>query len=152
MTKSIVLFFALAFLVVSSCKSSKDVQTPESISLQRTGCFGTCPIYTFSLLSNGEGRFEGKRFTEKLGHWEKQFDLSEVESIMEMFRVSELDSFQDDYPTQITDLPANILRVQFKEKSKEIYIGGEHPAELESLVDVLIELAESPDWENMNKS
>ena len=93
---------------------------PSSIELERTACYGTCPIYTFTLDSEGKGSFEGKRFTEKLGSWEKEFSEVELRPLWELVEGRDWSQFKDEYPTNVSDLPATVLRIQVKKKYKEI--------------------------------
>jgi len=134
----------------SACKSSKNQSIPSSIELERTGCYGTCPIYTFTLDSEGKGSFQGERFTEKLGSWKKEFSEVELRPLWELVDGLDWSQYNDEYPTNVSDLPATILRVQMKKKYKQIYIKGKHPEELDDISAVLIKLAESPGWENLN--
>src|SRR5256885_15475138 len=39
----------------------------DQITLSRTACFGTCPIYTVTISTNGTVSFEGRRFTKVQG-------------------------------------------------------------------------------------
>ncbi|RYY41862.1 MAG: hypothetical protein EOP59_11350, partial [Sphingomonadales bacterium] len=37
------------------------------ISYSTGPCFGACPVYAFTVQANGDGSFEGKRFTQTGG-------------------------------------------------------------------------------------
>jgi len=40
---------------------------PQSISYETGPCFGACPVYRFTIDADGNGSFEGVRFTKVLG-------------------------------------------------------------------------------------
>ena len=151
MTKLRVIFI-LTLLVgsYSACKTAKEQTVPSTIELKRLGCYGTCPIYTFTLNSEGEAKFEGERFTEKLGSWEKQFDETELRPLWDLVSEKDWSLYDDEYPSNVSDLPATVLSIKMKRKVKMIYIQGEHPKALDDISNVLIMLAESPGWENLN--
>ncbi len=133
-----------------ACKSAKEQSVPSTIELRRTGCYGTCPIYKFTLDSKGKAQFEGERFTEKLGSWEKQFEEVELRPLWDLVKGQDWSQYEDEYPSNVSDLPATVLSIQVKKKVKTIYIEGEHPKSLDDVSAILIKLAESPGWENLN--
>ena len=65
-------YFILIFIFVS-CNTIKDINIKEPlISLQRTACFGECPIYKFEIYSSGDCIYYGKKFVEKIGQYKFQ--------------------------------------------------------------------------------
>jgi hypothetical protein len=52
---------------------------PELV-LERTECFGTCPIYTLTVSGDGSAKFEGRRFTAVSGRaaWRIPSDTAEA--------------------------------------------------------------------------
>ena len=47
----------------------------ESITLERQGCFGTCPVYTATLRKGGEADYKGEAFVDHQGHWAGEIDI-----------------------------------------------------------------------------
>jgi hypothetical protein len=144
------LFWTILVLFGSSCASKKNATDTAVLSLQRTACYGTCPIYTIELFADGKAKFTGERFTEKLGTWEKQFDYSEVSDLLKMAKSEKWPRYSDEYRSGVSDLPSNILGINRKNKSYTIRIEGEHPEALDVYTKALIRLAESDGWINLN--
>src|SRR5262245_24019759 len=48
-------------------KTSGETTTGDAITLQRTACFGTCPMYKLTITSDGTVIFVGERFTKTTG-------------------------------------------------------------------------------------
>lgn len=48
-----------------------------AISYSTGPCFGACPVYAFTVQANGDGSFEGKRFTQASGA--KSFKLTRAQ-------------------------------------------------------------------------
>lgn len=145
-------FIVLILLVgsIPACKITKDRHSFKSIELERNGCYGTCPIYEFKITPEGKGTFKGERFTDKMGHWEKEFEEPELRPILDIIRNQDWSLFSDEYPSSASDLPSTEIRVNYSDMSKQIFIQGDHPEELAQVVQMLILLAESPGWTELN--
>ena len=71
-------FYLLFLCVLFACGSSKnstetkvkELKKELIISLQRTPCYGTCPIYKMEIFSDGSAFYHGERFVEKMGNYE----------------------------------------------------------------------------------
>jgi|GEM_PF-3609845 len=72
-------YLFLFLLILSSCKltsntyyskslnsNSEELFTDKTkiISLEKTACFGTCPIFTINIFNNGEVIYYGKKFVK----------------------------------------------------------------------------------------
>ena len=66
MKTSIILLGALAAILPAGSVDAR-VRPIETISYQTTACFGTCPVYTLTVRSDGTATFEGARYTAVRG-------------------------------------------------------------------------------------
>ena len=63
----------LAALGAAACTQTPQPQAPgaagapESITYETGACFGTCPVYSVTVRSDGTGTFHGERFTQVTG-------------------------------------------------------------------------------------
>ena len=59
---------------------SKIISGFETITLKRTPCYGTCPVYDVIISANGEVKYNGEAFVEKTGYhrWTIQPDAIEA--------------------------------------------------------------------------
>ncbi len=70
-------------LAVAGCVRTPAPETPPPaaavtrISYSTGPCFGACPVYAFTVQANGDGSFEGKRFTQTGGT--KSFKLTRAQ-------------------------------------------------------------------------
>ncbi len=147
-----------AILFVFGCKSNQEVATkePETVgqqepinlkpvvlaSIQRTACFGQCPMYKISYMDNGQVTYVGKRFVEKIGTYSTLLNEDEILSIKDM--VEDLNYFELDslYPTPVSDFPSCITEVQINGKHKRVINRRSPPENLrsfEKFLDSLIE-------------
>lgn len=68
------------------------------------GCFGRCPIYTLSIYDNGLVVFEGERFTEKEGTWQKLLPRAKFAELMEDMEAAGFAGFPQVFPSAVADL------------------------------------------------
>ena len=51
------------------------ISSYKKITMERTGCYGTCPNYTIELFNDGKIKYTGKEFVEKIGKYEGELYL-----------------------------------------------------------------------------
>jgi len=138
----------LALLLAVGCHSLADPKDLRSVSvtLKRTACEGTCPVYAVSI--------QGSGLVEYLGEWHVDIPGAQTgkvppEKFMDLLRYfEELHFFdlQDKYFENCTDLPTAIISILVDGKTKQVsnYFGGCDGAKSGPQVD-LAKLAEQID-------
>lgn len=144
LNKIIVLSVLAAF---TACKSTSNTTArvlkgskPFVISLERTPCFGTCPVYKVSIHSDGKIQYSGKDFSNPKGEYETYIPLTEVEvlrkAIIEANFVHLADVYDNIY---ISDLPSVITTLTVDGKQvksiKNRYNPPPQLVKLEILID-----------------
>lgn len=131
------------FSILLSCGLTKKANTSEIeliISLQRTACFGTCPIYKIEIFSDGSGIYTGTRFVENIGV--TKFSLSETQLNLILTKAEAIGftSMKEEYSEPISDLPTTFI--QIKDKKIRDYTGAPKTLKnLENLIDQLYQKA-----------
>ncbi len=131
------------FSILLSCGLTKKANTSEIeliISLQRTACFGTCPIYKIEIFSDGSGIYTGTRFVENIGI--TKFSLSETQLNLILTKAEAIGftSMKEEYSEPISDLPTTFI--QIKDKRIRDYTGAPKTLKnLENLIDQLYQKA-----------
>ena len=136
----------ILLLVVSSCGSSKKSSNPEAnkekkeliIALERTACYGTCPIYKIEVFSDGSAMYYGERFVDNLGKYTFNVSQETINYILKKAVEIRFFEMEDKYTADITDLPKTIVFIKKDRKKKKIidYYGAPKTLkEFESLVD-----------------
>ena len=95
-------------------KLSIETQNKELIiSIQKTPCFGTCPVYNISIFSDGTGIYKGIQFVEKMGEYEFSIDSSASNKILkEAIKIDFIDIKEHDYfAPRIQDLPTTTITI-----------------------------------------
>jgi len=99
----------------------------DSITLERTACFGTCPMYKVTVTSDGTVTFNGQRFTKTTGVAKGKISREEFRQLVAEFEKIKYFSLPDSYtpgtpvcPQRITDMPSANTSISLKGKAKGV--------------------------------
>ncbi len=129
--------------------------TPVSISLERTVCFGFCPSYIVTLLADGSVTFEGREYVKTKGVSTKKIDAAKLVPIFKKLEAIHFWELEDSYRTKknadgsitsVTDLPTKYVTVKTASKSKKVtdYFGT--PAGVDELEQLIDDVAGVSEW------
>ena len=109
--------------------ASDAATTPETsaVTLERTPCFGSCPVYTVSIARSGTVRFTGRHHTAQTGEATAEIPPARVDSLIaELERAGYFemaDAYVMDSPAcgmYATDSPTVITSATLRGKTKTI--------------------------------
>jgi hypothetical protein len=116
--------------------------------LQRTGCYGTCPIYKLQIYGNGNAVYEAGRFSKvkpKLGIYEKQLSRETINDLVKTFEEAKFWDLQNEYTDNVSDLPTTYITFKNNGKSKRITDYYNTPPQLKRLEGILDAIIASED-------
>jgi uncharacterized protein DUF6438 len=133
----------------------QDIPQDLKITLERTECFGYCPVYKLTITADGAVVFEGRRFVKQEGATIKSaISRERLKQLMAEFDRVKFFSLEDDYSeTRLscpTDQPSAFTSIRVNGKSKTInhYLGCLEPkvpkglTELENKIDEIVNTAQ----------
>ena len=126
-----------------------DPATPPEITLERTGCHNQCAEYTLSFYDDGEVIYVGKANVSKAGRWRAALPTQAVTDLLMEFQRIGYSSFNDKYPSGITETSTAItsLRVGDRIKTVTHEVGSPFPpATLIALEDRIDASVQSVEW------
>lgn len=140
---------ALTVLMLAACAPVAGGPGPDapidptfSATLERTACFGTCPIYRVTITADGKVAYEGIRFVAAEGRREGQADPDKLAALIALVDSSRFMSLKAQYRAQVTDLPSQIVTITRNGRSHRVedYAGRavgmpEDVTRLEALID-----------------
>jgi hypothetical protein len=159
MTRSFVTIIAAALIPLNTSSQAGGQQTavPDDliVRLERTACFGECPVYTVTIDGRGNVRYEGTRFVRVEGRQSDRIPVSRVAAILaaaeqigffelrDQYRVVEN---RDGSSTIVTDLPSTFVTISRDGRTKRIedYFGA--PEGLKQLERQIDETARTKRW------
>ena len=117
---------------------------PQAVlAMQKTPCYGKCPVYEARFMSDGRVTWYGKKNTDRVGHYEAFINENDLEQLREHIKNSQFQNFAPTYPTNadkiITDLPQTITKVQLNGQVLQVTNNHDAPQplrELERLVEM----------------
>lgn len=121
--------------------------------LEKTGCYGTCPVFEARLFSNGHLTYHGKEDVARLGLYEAWADLSLLEKVKEAAYQVGYFKLSDVYPVNqrsIDDIPITITYLNFDEKEKTIMNNYGSPKSLKNFESTLEKLLLNVDWKKVD--
>ncbi|WP_151087236.1 DUF6438 domain-containing protein [Hymenobacter baengnokdamensis] len=86
-------------------------QAEPVLILQRTPCYGTCPVYTATIFADGRVEYDGQRFVKLLGKHTLSLPVATINEMLAEARRVEFTKFQERYVGNTNDLPASIITV-----------------------------------------
>ena len=131
-------------------------QVAPVITLERTACFGSCPVYRLSVTADGAVGYEGKAHVRQLGPASGRVDARRVNALLSEIERAGYFSFANRYtPAEpacgryTTDSPSALTSVQIRGRTKHIehdYGCGAAPGALVVLERRIDEVLGSGQW------
>jgi hypothetical protein len=133
-------------------------RSDDSITLERTACFGTCPVYKVNITADGTVTFNGDRFTKTTGIAKGKISPGDFRQLVSEFEKIDYFSLPDRFepgtpvcPQRITDMPSANTSIRLKGKTKSVghYYGcGDKGAlaQLTALEKKIDEVAGTQKW------
>lgn len=92
----------------------------DSVTLWRSGCYGTCPAYEVKVFGDGRYEWDGKAFVAAIGKRSGRIPEAEAVRLLERFRTSDVWSLCDSYSQSVTDNPTYLISLAFEGATKTI--------------------------------
>jgi hypothetical protein len=137
------IIFRVAIVFITLFIGSAMAQTVERVELQRTGCLGSCPIYTLSVTSDGIVAFEGEEYVKYKGKATSSISADDWKFLTTALQQANFFALKDQYTQMeancsraITDQPSlEITVIRGKQKKRVTYYTGcyEPRQELEAI-------------------
>lgn len=117
-TLGLVILFGLGYLYVPLLPPQN--LTGVEITLERTPCYGTCPVYSIIIHGDGTVIYEGKQFVRIEGTRVYTIPKENVEELVGMFYEINYFSLNDRYDASVTDLPTVITSIKVGNETKTV--------------------------------
>ncbi len=122
------------------------------LRLEKTACYGQCPIFELKLFTDGMVHWHGIHYVDRLG-WHETF-LEETYRYFLLAQAQKIEFFSmsDVYPTNghyLSDLPNTLLYLNDGQTEKSITMNHLIPLSLKNYVEELLEIVENLEWRAM---
>lgn len=122
-------------------------ETQDFVELSRSGCYGSCPIYTVRISANGDVTWKGRMFVNATGERHATIKAEDARALLERFRTPQFWSLCGSYTRMITDSSTIETQVEIGGQSKTVSnYADSAPAWVADLEDAIDEAANTHQW------
>ena len=128
---------------------SQPFSQPVALTLERTACFGFCPIYKLTVYGNGKVVYKGERFVKVTGTRTTTISQTAVRKLVADFQKINYFKLQDSYTGGHTDAPSAITSLTMGKKQKTVnhYLASpDAPTQLTELENKIDAVVNSKQW------
>lgn len=138
----------------TGCSSSHHAAAGNilAVSVKTSPCFGTCPVYEMTILSDKKATYNAIRFNkDQEGIYQATIKEDDFKQLISLLQATNFASLQDEYKPNVTDLPGVDLEITYnKNQVKKIHdYGARGTEELKRFYDFVSGLRNSQDWKKL---
>jgi len=139
-----------AFMLGTALLTQGQAKLPPitEVTLQRTPCFGTCPVYKVTLRPNGTLSYHGELFVSRKGNFTAKYWSHDFVRLASAIDAVHFDSFSTNYSMPVTDQSSTIVTVVRGKTSKSVEVYGSTGPDTLWLIAAAIDgmVANARDW------
>jgi hypothetical protein len=98
----------------------QQLRDDDFIAIERTSCFGRCPVYTVTLHADGTVSWQGKEYVTQTGPATAQVDSAAARSVIEKFRSAGFRALCARYDRITTDVPTALTTLRIGDDQKSV--------------------------------
>ncbi len=149
-----VIILIVLVLLTGGCREPKmslpvDLQSLV-VTLERTPCYGDCPVYKLSMYGDGRIIYEGEKYVKVIGIITASISEDQFKQLYAEFRKIDYFSLKDSYQhLDTTDMPGAITSLTVDGQTKTInHYHGDHsaPKSLTNLENRIDQIVSSNQW------
>lgn len=117
-------------------------------SIERTFCFGRCPVYKMKIYADGSVEYEGIQNMVITGKYTTILDKSQMNAFLKKAEEIKFYELEDRYDDEmVTDLPSTTLTViDDKGELKTVFCRYQFPKRINGLAEMFDNLLKSESW------
>lgn len=130
-----------------------ETQPPASIGAQdfvelfRSGCYGSCPVYTVRISANGDVSWDGRMYVNARGKRHATIKAEDARDLLERFRTAQFWSLCNSYSSGVTDSSTIETHAEIGGESKTVSnYANSAPAWVADLENAVDDVADTHRW------
>ncbi len=146
---ALVLFSTLACASkkkIAKTNAQESTDVTQVLTLSKTACFGTCPVFTLKIYSNGLAVLDGKKNLKHIGLSEMMLDSDHLSALMKTCDDAQLFSLNDSYQERVMDLPTTTLTYTHDGETKKISGNMSFPKGFKAVVQDCMDILDHDGW------
>jgi Domain of unknown function (DUF6438) len=151
----------VVFASLFACKARQSVKEnsangnlhPDSVftSIERSPCFGKCPVFKAVILNSGKAVYEGRSSVKKLGMFTGLVSEAQIKLLQQKAMDLKMDTLLAEYVNpHLADFPSHKVSFLIKGELKSIYImSTDPPLPVTEYEQLLEETLDQVNWTKM---
>lgn len=108
-------YIVFAIITIIGCQPTQATNNDTLITLQKTACYGKCPIYKATITADGTIHYTGEKFTPYTGAITTKLAKKQLQYIVQQFEAVQFDTYSNEYANyKISDIPSIIISYKGK--------------------------------------
>ena len=127
----------------------EDIEEGDSLfaSIQKTYCFGKCPVYTMKIYNGGYVTFVGKANVNMMGNHMTVIRGEDMIRFIDMANEINYFDLEDNYDNPaVSDLPSTTTSIVMNGKRKTVRRRVNFPSELKRFEELFEDLIKNKEW------
>jgi hypothetical protein len=120
------------------------------VTLERTMCFGRCPVYSLTIYGDGRVSFDGQQFVAATGVHTSTLAPEQIQALVDAFATADYFNLDGSYTSHDwTDAPSSRTSITLNGKTKHIsHYHGDNcaPQQLSDLENAIDTIANTEQW------
>jgi len=153
MTRRLVAAVVTVFFGFTASALTAAAQPPAErivITLERTACFGTCPVYTVTMRDDGSVEYDGRSFVRVPGKFSWKIDPAIVRALAEEMSRAGFFELKNEYTGMVTDMPTTYTSLSVGSRSKHVKDYFDAPPKLMELEKRIDDVSGAKGYVRMN--
>ena len=131
----------------SSAAPTQNTFSDLMITMERTACHGTCPVYKLTIQGNGDVTYNGQDFVQVKGKQTASLSPEQIQQLVSAFEQAKFFTLRDYTHEDTTDSPSAITSITLNGKTVNHYSGDDSaPQGLFDLESKIDEITNSKQW------
>lgn len=134
-------------LFLEGCKIDLPKNSKSILKIEKSRCYGECPVYHAVLKEKKWIEFYPKANTEIKKASFSKIKKSEFISLLNIIKSISIDSLKNEYDNKfLMDIPSTYLTFYDGKKEKKVKVRANAPEKLRILIKTFDEIIKSSDW------
>ncbi|HNR08536.1 MAG TPA: DUF6438 domain-containing protein [Saprospiraceae bacterium] len=147
MNRSILMLPLMVMAITCTRKTqSAAAQGEKLIEMDKSPCFGLCPVYRLTVYRDGLMKMDAKQNMKISGLHTLQLNKADIASLRSKLEKMGLEKYQEEYREPVADAPSTELRYYIDGKPKRIFTNFIFPAPLQKITEELDQWAMGENW------